>query len=153
MVDNKELTNVLTQALEVLRKQEPVNAEVAQLEREIVASEQIHVRLVTILDSYLGDEDNERVVKTMLVGWLDVARKASVGMLRNKRHALLAYEAFDEVDYLPTPAHMPALDIVLSRVFIEDSANGFEWRNFLPTILGAGLGSGIVSAIVWGATH
>lgn len=153
MVDNKELTNVLTQALEVLRKQEPVNAEVAQLEREIVASEQIHVRLVTILDSYLGDEDNERVVKTMLVGWLDIARRASVGMLRNKRHALLAYEAFDEEDYLPTPAHMPALDIVLSRVFIEDSANGFEWRNFLPTILGAGLGSGIVSAIVWGATH
>lgn len=161
MVNNKELANVLTQALEALKKQEPVNAEVMQLDREIEASEQIHARLVTILDSYLSDEDNERVVKAMLVGWLDVARKASVGMLRNKRHALVAYEDFDEEDYLPTPAHKPVMDIVVSEAsevtkeetFIEESASGFEWRNFLPTIVGAGIGSGIVSAIVWGATH
>ena len=158
MVDNKELANVLTQALEALKKQEPVNAEVMQLDREIVASEQIHARLVSILDSYLSDEDNERVVKAMLVGWLDVARKASVGMLRNKRHGLMAYEDFDEEDYLPTPAHMPTMDIVLSEVtkeevLIDDSANEIDWRTFLPTMLGAGVGSAIVSLLVWGATH
>jgi len=156
MVDNKELESMLTKALEALKKQEPVNAEAAQLDREIEASEAIHARLVTVLDQYFGEEDNERVVKEMLVGWLDVARRASVGMLRNRRHAVVAYEEFDDEDYLPMRAHKPeVMEEVVDgeESFMVESASGFDWRKFVPTMIGAGLGSGVVAMLNWAMNH
>lgn len=139
--ENRQIiAEALERAMEIIAQ----NNGYQKLDRDIEAVDAMHQRLQDVLTNFFSAEDeNETVILTLLSEWIETARKAKSGMLRNKRAALQPYEKVMNPDnYLPDPAHFIEQHIAEEEK-TEDSF--LSWlRNFgLPV---AGI-SALVNAV------
>lgn len=141
--NRQAVTEAFERMLEIIEE----NNGYRKLDRDIEAVDAMHRRMVEIIETFFGSEDeNEAVIAAMLIQWMEIARKAQSGMLRNKRAAIQPYESLINPDnYLPDPAHF--IEHVKQKIAEEEKAEDpfLSWlRNFgLPV---AGI-SALVNAV------
>lgn len=89
----------------------------------------MHKRLTEVVEQFFGtDDENEIVVRSLLLQWIDTARQARVGMLRNEREEILAFDDdYDPKNYLPKPAHRIHREYIAEE---EETENGM--KKYIP---------------------
>lgn len=108
----EENRQIIAEALERAMEMIAQNNGYQKLDRDIEAVDAMHQRLQDVLMNFFSAEDeNETVILTLLSEWIETARKAKSGMLRNKRAVLQPYEEVINPDnYLPDPAHFMVIE-------------------------------------------
>lgn len=124
----------------LLQKKSTDDYEIAKLDREIESVEVMHERLSAVMRNYFTmDNEQEMAILTVTLEWLETARKAYSGMLRNKREWYAPLETHDEKNYLPDPAHLQEDKLVEEVEEEETPEQGFQWlKSLLVTICTVG---------------
>jgi hypothetical protein len=123
----------------ILKKKSTDEYEIAKLDMEIESVDVMHERLSAVMKNYFTMEnEQEMAILTVTLEWLETARKAYSGMLRNKREWYAPLETHDEKNYLADPAHLQE-ELVTEHVEENIPEHEFQWlKSLLVTICTVG---------------